>query len=193
MHAELQLPVIYNVNKELMNIRIATTQDGDGIRWLYWSAFPEAENEMVATLAVELLSESSALPIISLVAEMGDAVVGHVAFSPVEIDNQANILAYILAPLAVRPDCQKQRIGSALVEYGMQRLSALGVDIIFVYGAPEYYGRFGFNAEAALGYKAPYPLQYPFGWQAVAIREGVIENGPHAMQCVKALCKPLLW
>jgi putative acetyltransferase len=176
-----------------MNIRIATTQDQDDIRRLYLSAFPKAENEMVATLAVELLAEKSALPILSLVAEMDDAVVGHVAFSPVEIDNQANIRAYILAPLAVRPDCQKQRIGSALVEYGMQQLSALGVDIIFVYGDPKYYGQFGFSADTAQGYNAPYPLQYPFGWQAIAIRDCVIENGPHAMQCVKALRKPLLW
>lgn len=176
-----------------MNIRIATTHDGDGIRQLYLSAFTEEENEIVATLAVELLSERSALPIISLVAEMDDAVVGHLAFSPVAIDNQAAIQAYILAPLAVRPDCQKQRIGTALVEYGMQRLSAMGVDIIFVYGSPEYYGRFGFHADAASGYSAPYPLQYPFGWQAIAIRDCVIENGPHATQCVQALCKPSLW
>jgi len=176
-----------------MNIRIATTQDGDGIRRLYLSAFPDGENEITATLAVELLAENSALPILSLVAEMEDAVVGHVAFSPIKIDNQASIQAYILAPLAVRPDCQQQRIGSALVEYGMQRLSTMGVDIIFVYGAPEYYGRFGFSADTAQGFSAPYPLQYPFGWQAVAIRDCVIENGPHAMQCVKALCKPSLW
>lgn len=176
-----------------MNIRTATTQDQDAIRRLYLSAFPEAENEIVATLAVELLVENAALPIISLVAEMEDAVVGHVAFSPLKIDNQANIQAYILAPLAVRPDCQNQHIGTALVEYGMQQLSALGVDLIFVYGAPEYYGRFGFNAEAAQNFSAPYPLQYPFGWQAIAIRDCAVENEPHAMQCVQALCKPLLW
>ena len=176
-----------------MNIRIATTHDGDAIRQLYWSAFTEEENESVATLAVELLDENSALPIISLVAEMEGAVVGHVAFSPLKIDNQEAIQAYILAPLAVQPDVQKQRIGTALVEYGMQKLSAMGVDLIFVYGSPEYYGRFGFNAEAAQGYKAPYPLQYPFGWQAIAIRDCVIENGPHATQCVQALCKPSLW
>ena len=176
-----------------MNIRIATTHDGDGIRRLYWSAFPEGEKEITVTLAVELLAEKSALPIISLVAEMDDAVVGHVAFSPIKIDNQANIQAYILAPLAVRPDCQKKRIGSALVEYGMQRLSAMGVDIIFVYGSPEYYGRFGFSADTAQGYSAPYPLQYPFGWQAVAIRDCTVEHGPHATQCVTPLCKPSLW
>ena len=176
-----------------MNIRIATTHDGDAIRQLYWSAFPEEENESVATLAVELLAENSALPIISLVAEMDGAVVGHVAFSPIKIENQATIQAYILAPLAVRPDCQKQRIGSALVEYGMQQLSALGVDLIFVYGAPEYYGRFGFSAEAAQGFSAPYPHQYPFGWQAIAINDRAVDNRPHAMQCVQALCKASLW
>lgn len=148
---------------------------------------------MVATLAEELLSVNSLLPTISLIARMDDSVVGHVAFSPVAITNQPNIQAYILAPLAVRPDVQNQRIGTALVEYGMQTLSAQGVDIIFVYGAPEYYGRFGFTAEAAHGYSAPYPLQYPFGWQAIAVRDCVVESEPHAMQCVKALCNPLLW
>lgn len=176
-----------------MNIRIATTHDGDAIRQLYLSAFTEAENEVVATLAVELLDENSALPILSLVAEMEGAVVGHVAFSPIKIENQAAIQAYILAPLAVRPDVQKQRIGTALVEYGMQKLSAMGVDLIFVYGAPEYYGRFGFSAEAAQGFSAPYPLQYPFGWQAIAIGDRAVDNRPHAMQCVQALCKPSLW
>ena len=59
-----------------MNIRIATTQDQDDIRRLYLSAFTEAENEIAATLAVELLTERSALPILSLVAEMEDAVGG---------------------------------------------------------------------------------------------------------------------
>ena len=176
-----------------MNIRIATTHDGDAIRLLYLSAFTEAENEVVATLAVELLDENSALPILSLVAEMEGAVVGHVAFSPLKIENQAAIQAYILAPLAVRPDVQKQRIGTALVEYGMQKLSAMGVDLIFVYGAPEYYGRFGFSAEAAQGFSAPYPLQYPFGWQAIAIGDRAVDKRPHAMQCVQALCKPSLW
>ena len=176
-----------------MNIRLATTQDGDAIRQLYLSAFPEAENEVVATLAMELLDENSALPILSLVAEMEGALVGHVAFSPIKIENQAAIQAYILGPLAVRPDVQKQRIGTALVEYGMQKLSAMGVDLIFVYGAPEYYGRFGFSAEAAQGFSAPYPLQYPFGWQAIAIGDRAVDNRPHAMQCVQALCKPSLW
>jgi putative acetyltransferase len=176
-----------------MNIRIATTQDRDDIRRVYLSAFPEGESEIVAKLAIDLLSENSALPTIALIAETDGSVVGHVAFSPVGIDNNENCQAYILAPLAVKPDYQKHRIGSALIEYGMQQLSAMGVNVVFVYGDPKYYGRFGFNADAARNYKTPYKLQYPFGWQAIAIRECATENAPAAIHCVRSLCDPILW
>lgn len=176
-----------------MNIRIATTQDRDDIRKVYLSAFPKSESEIVAELAINLLSENSALPTISLIAETDGSVVGHVAFSPVGVDNNENCQAYILAPLAVKSNYQKHRIGSALIEYGMQHLSAMGVNVVFVYGDPKYYGRFGFNAEAARNYKTPYKLQYPFGWQAIAIRECATEKEPEAIHCVTSLCDPKLW
>jgi GNAT superfamily N-acetyltransferase len=73
-----------------------------------------------------------------LVAETEGIVVGHVAFSPVTIDNNENFQGYILAPLGVKPDYQNRRIGSKLIESGMQQLSRMGVDILFVYGDPKY-------------------------------------------------------
>ena len=176
-----------------MNIRIATIQDRDDIRRVYLSALPESEREIVAELAMNLLSENSALPTISLIAETDGFVVGHVAFSPVGVENNENRRAYILAPLAVKSDYQKHRIGSALVEYGMQQLSAMGVNVVFVYGDPKYYGRFGFSAEAARNYKMPYKLQYPFGWQAIAIRGYVTEKEPAAIHLVTSWCDPRLW
>ena len=176
-----------------MNIRTATTQDRDDIRRVYLSAFPKGESENVAELAINLLSENSALPTISLIAETDGSVLGHVAFSPVGVDNNENFQAYILAPLAVKSNYQKHRIGSALIEYGMQQLSSMGVNVVFVYGDPKYYGRFGFNAEAARNYKTPYKLQYPFGWQAIAIRECATEKEPEAIHCVTSLCDPKLW
>jgi putative acetyltransferase len=176
-----------------MNIRIATTHDRDNIRRLYLSAFPETEREIVAKLAIDRLFETSALPTIALIAEIDGSVVGHVAFSPVGIDSNENCKAYILAPLAVKPAYQNQGIGSALIEYGIQRLSAMWVNVVFVYGDPKYYGRFGFNTDAARDFKTPYKLQYPFGWQAVVIRECVIKNAPVAIHCVRSLCDPILW
>lgn len=177
----------------IMNIRMATDQDRDAIRRVYSSAFPEGESQIVARLALDLLSEKTPPPTISLVAEVAGSLVGHVAFSPVECVNEASCQACILAPLAVQSEYQRRRIGSALVEYGMQQLSAMGVNVVFVYGDPKYYGRFGFSSEAARNYSPPYNLKYPFGWQAIVLEECAIEEVPAATRCVAPLCDPRLW
>ncbi len=109
------------------------------------------------------------------------------------IDNSETFRGYILAPLGVKPDYQKRRIGSKLIEYGLQQLSEMGVNVVFVYGDPKYYGRFGFSTDAAQQYTTPYKLQYPFGWQAIVLKEYAIEKWPAAITCVAPLCDPKLW
>jgi len=176
-----------------MSIRLATSLDRDDVRDVYLSAFPEGEREIVSKLAVNLLSEETTPQTISLVAETEGAVVGHVAFSPVTIDNNENFQGYILAPLGVKPDYQRRRIGSKLIESGMQQLAVMGVHILFVYGDPKYYGRFGFSADAADRYTPPYRFHYPFGWQAITLNECRIEESPVKIACVTSLCDPELW
>jgi putative acetyltransferase len=168
-------------------------RDHNDIKKIYLVAFPKGENEIVSKLAIDLLCENSTPQTISLIAETHDSVVGHVAFSPVVITNNENCLAYILAPLAVQPSHQKRRVGSALIEYGMRQLSDMGVNILFVYGDPKYYGRFGFNVDTARNYSTPYNLHYPFGWQATLLNECAIENKPVSIICVSPLRDPKLW
>lgn len=176
-----------------MIIRTATTGDGDGVLRVYRSAFPDGENRLVARLALDLLAERTTPETISLVAEDDGVILGHIAFSPVLIAGAADVQGHILAPLAVQPDCQRRGIGSGLIEYGRQRLSAQGVNILFVYGDPNYYGRFGFRADAADPYLTPYPLQYPFGWQAVVLNSFDSPAATSAITCVGPLCNPELW
>ena len=176
-----------------MHIRRATTLDRDDIHNVHWSAFSEGERGIVSKLAVDLLSAESTPQSISLVAETEGIIVGHVAFSPVAIDKNEDIQGYILAPLGVKPDHQKCRIGSRLIDSGMQRLSKTEVDILFVYGDPDYYSKFGFSVDAAECYIPPYKLQYPFGWQAIALNEKNAEKSSIKIACVTALCDPLLW
>ena len=126
-------------------------------------------------------------------AEIEGIVVGHVAFSPVTIDNDEDFFGHILAPLGVKPDYQKRGIGSMLIENGMEQLLRMGVNVLFVYGDPEYYRRFGFSADAARRYIAPYKLQYPFGWQAIVFNECNIAKSPVTITCVTSLCDPQLW
>ena len=176
-----------------MHIRIATNLDQNDVRDVHWAAFPEGEREIVSKLAINLLSEETIPQTISLVAETEDAVVGHVAFSPVKIGTNENCQGYILAPLGVKPDFQKCRIGSGLVESGMKKLMNMGVNILFVYGDPKYYSRFGFSADTAKNYVPPYRLKYPFGWQGIAFSECSIRNLTIKIACVSSLCDPALW
>ena len=176
-----------------MNIRIAAIKDFEEVQKVHLSAFPEDEGEIVSRLAVDLLSEKTTPPTISLVAEADETIAGHIAFSPVFLENYKNFQGYILAPLAVKPEYQKHRIGSQLIEHGIQQLSAMGANVIFVYGDPGYYGRFGFRVVAAAPYTTPYRLQYPSGWQALVINECEIGNAPVSITCVPPLHDPRYW
>jgi putative acetyltransferase len=176
-----------------MHIRVATSLDQDNSHSVHWSAFAEGEREIVAKLAVNLLSEKTTPQTISLVAEAEGTVVGHAAFSPVTLGSNEDFLGYILVPLGVKPDYQKRRIGSQLIEIGMQQLSRMGVDILFVYGDPKYCIRFGFSVNVAEGYIPPYRLEYPFGWQDIKLSEHSSRKSPVQIACVTSLCDPALW
>jgi putative acetyltransferase len=176
-----------------MHIRIAKSLDRDDIHSVHWSAFAEGEREIVSRLAANLLSEEATPQIISLVAETEGIVVGHVAFSPVTINYNENFQGYILAPLGVKPDYQKRCIGSKLIESGMQQLSRMGVDILFVYGDPKYYSKFGFSVDAAERYIPPYKLQYPFAWQGIALNKCSAGKSFANIVCVTSLSDPALW
>jgi putative acetyltransferase len=87
---------------------------------------------------------------LSLVAEDAD-VVGHILFTPVVIEQPSrHVVGMGLAPMAVRPDRQRQGIGGQLVRRGLDILRERRCPFVVVVGHPEYYPRFGF--EPASGY-----------------------------------------
>jgi putative acetyltransferase len=49
-----------------------------------------------------------------------------------------------LAPIAVLPDLQRQGIGKALIEAGIDKIRVSGEPFVIVLGHPGYYPRFGF-------------------------------------------------
>ncbi len=177
----------------MTRVRVATSLDREDVREIHLCAFPEGEKQIVSTLAVNLLSEETTPKTISLIAEADGVVVGHIAFSPVTINSNKSWKGYILAPLGVKPEYQKRQIGSKLIESGIERLSRMGVNVLFVYGDPKYYGKFGFNADLASKYSPPYELQYPFGWQAIILNEGVFTESTVIITCVDPLKDAALW
>jgi putative acetyltransferase len=62
-------------------------------------------------------------PELSLVAEIKNKLVGHILFYPIEIVSDKNFYGSIsLGPMAVIPECQREGIGTALVEKGIERV-----------------------------------------------------------------------
>jgi len=135
-----------------VNIRAETSADLAAIHQIHLAAFPtSAEARLVDALrAAGRLS-------LSLVAEHRGAMVAHVAFSPVTLDEYPNLEGGLgLGPIAVVPDRQRQGVGSALMRAGLAASAAAGAAFVVVLGEPAYYGRFGFVPGTRFGLQNQY-------------------------------------
>ncbi len=92
---------------------------------------------------INALRSAGALAL-SLVAEIDEKIVGHIAFSPIAISDRKTSW-YGLGPVSVLPDHQKQGIGKALVNEGLSLLKGMNAQGCALVGPPEYYQKFGFK------------------------------------------------
>lgn len=96
---------------------------------------------------------------LSLVAEQGGQVVGHLLFTKVRVESDAGSWdALGLAPMAVLPERQRQGIGSQLVRSGLDACVRHGYTVVVVLGHPSYYPRFGFVPAVTKGLRCEYPV-----------------------------------
>ncbi|MEJ5202955.1 MAG: N-acetyltransferase, partial [Anaerolineales bacterium] len=121
----------------MLQIRPERAEDLPAVHSLYVRAFPtEAEAE-----AVDKLRARGAY-LLSLVADFDGAVVGHIFFTPVTIEEDGAFFDVVgLAPMAVQPELQRRGIGSLLVRAGLEALKQLGFAAVIVLGHAEYYPR----------------------------------------------------
>ena len=110
---------------------------------------------------VDLLRASPAfVPELSLVATVGNTLVGHILFSKIKIvdaeQNEWESLA--LAPVAVHPEYQKQGIGGKLILAGLDKAKALNFKSVIVLGHAQYYPKFGFVPANMWNIKAPFDV-----------------------------------
>ncbi len=134
----------------MIKIRKEDQNDYDSVRIVNDLAFGQSEEGRIVDKLRKTCQET-----ISLVAVIGDKIIGHIFFSPVEIiHNDTHIIGMGLAPMAVLPDFQKQGIGSLLVKEGLQRIKKTDCSFIIVLGHEHYYPRFGFELASKYGLKA---------------------------------------
>ena len=60
--------------------------------------------------------------------------------------------------MAVRPQLQRQGIGSALVQAGLEAASLRGESMVIVLGHPHFYSRFGFEPSVSHGIESPFSV-----------------------------------
>lgn len=132
-----------------LNIRIATQQDKPAIQELVKRAFNRNdEAEIIQKL------EADGDVVIQIVADMEGQIVGHCLFYPVGVFNKLGAVG--LGPMCVEPWVQREGVGKAMVESGLNHLREHGVSLVFVLGHPEYYPKFGFSTEHAEPFEAPW-------------------------------------
>jgi putative acetyltransferase len=148
-----------------MMIRSERVKDVEAIAEVTKAAFENHPySRQTESFIIDALRAAGALTV-SLVAEVEDAVVGHVAFSPVTISDGSDNW-YGLGPVAVLPAFQNRGIGTALINEGLSALKSLGARGCALVGEPAFYQRFGFKSVPELtmeGVPQENLLALPFG------------------------------
>jgi putative acetyltransferase len=132
-----------------LEIRNETAADVPGIEAVTMAAFLNAlHTSHTEQFIVSTLRQAGKLAI-SLVADAGGKVIGHVAVSPVSISDGAADW-FGLGPISVLPEHQRRGVGSRLMREALRILRERDAAGCVVLGEPEYYGRFGFQVDPNL-------------------------------------------
>jgi putative acetyltransferase len=125
-----------------ITVRPETAEDIRAIDVVHISAFGgEAEANLVSVLRASVTYNRE----LSLVAELGGRIVGHVLLTRVPFrkdGGEKHVLA--LGPMSVVPSQSHRGIGSELIQASIALAREKGYGAIVVLGHPEYYKRFGF-------------------------------------------------
>jgi putative acetyltransferase len=155
-------------------IRNAVPADNPGIRDVVCAAFGQPDE---ADLIERLRADEHEA--VSIVAEVGGRIVGHVCLSWLEAEFEGSpIEALALAPLAVHPDFQRQGVGRQLTKAAIECGKYLHAKIVLVLGEPQFYRPFGFCSKKGAMLLNPFQME---AFMALEIAPNVLENGRGAV------------
>lgn len=139
-----------------VTVRQESQSDAGAIAVVNQCAFGgEAEAQLVAAVR----NSKSFIPELSLVAEVGERMAGHILLFRAYLDRQGKQVEVLaLAPMSVVPSQSHRGIGSSLLEASLAKAASLGHKAIVVIGHPNYYRRFDFQKAAKWGIRCSLPV-----------------------------------
>ena len=153
----------------MVTIRQEEAGDAAAIRCVVQEAFGgSAEADLIDALRTHGKLK------LSLVAVREGQVAGHLLFTEVTIESVGSSLnALGLAPLAVKPEFQRQGVGSALMRHGLAQCRELGYGAVIVLGHVQYYPKFGFLPASRYGLRCEYEVPEDV-FMALELRAGAL-------------------
>ncbi len=156
----------------MIHIRPETPSDYQHIFEINAQAF---QQEAESLLIEKLRKSEYFIPELSIVAEKGGELIGHILFSKIRIEGEVRTPSIALAPMAVLPEFQNQGIGSLLIREGLEKVKEMGFKSVIVLGHKDYYPRFGFKKASNWGIQSPFEVPDEV-FMAIELEEGALAN-----------------
>jgi predicted N-acetyltransferase YhbS len=195
MHENARRSSLWFSRRKQMELSEYHSSDIEEIEDLFLKVFSDSEGQseglLIGKLVRDLMNDTARGDLYGFIAKENGQIVGSIFFSRFTLETEVN--AFILSPVAVHTDYQGQGIGQKLINYGIEYLKENGVDLVFTYGDPDFYGKVGFGSISEKIVKAPFKLKYPFGWLGQSLDGNQIEPIAGKTYCVDALNHPEYW
>lgn len=103
------------------------------------------EGRQVRQLVEEIRAGRYYVPELELMAvDERDEIIGYAMFSRFHLEGKYDQQLLLLSPVAVKTDCQRQHISKDIIEYGFQKATEMGFELVLVEGNPRNYRARGF-------------------------------------------------
>ncbi|MBX2830269.1 MAG: N-acetyltransferase [Rhodospirillales bacterium] len=172
------------------------SSDIDRIVDLFADTFSDSEGadegQLIGGLARDLMVKTPNDDLMVFSAFEDKVLLGTIMFSRLIFLEDLREM-FILSPVAVARHHQGKGVGTGLLNYGLQELRALGIDIVLTYGDPNYYARVGFTQVDPQSVQPPLPLSQPEGWLGQSLTHYLIGKVAGPSRCVEALDNPDYW
>lgn len=161
-----------------INIRQEQPDDFKAVFDLVEKAFITKEyKEPEEHFLVERLRKSYAfIPELSLVAEVGNKIAGHILLTKLKIKNgQDEFGSLALAPVSVLPEYQGNGIGGQLIVNAHKIAIELGYESVVLLGHENYYPKFGYKQADTFRIELPFDVPKE-NCMAIELTENGLKN-----------------